>query len=281
MNGFLAQIVVWLNSLANALGRPFLAPIGSLPGWLSATFIAAVTGAFLLLVFKYTSNQVAIKRVRNDIQANLFALKLFKDSTPVVLAAQAAMIGGAFRLFVLAVVPMLVMTIPVLLLLGQLSLWYQHRPLRLGEDAVVVLKLSGEPGESMPVVSFEPTSAVAIVTGPVRVPGKNEVVWLVKALEKGTHRLSFQAGGQVVAKELAVGDGFMRISPRRPARDWYDALLNPAEPTFASASPVHSVEVDYPNRPSWTSGTDNWVGYWFVVSMVAAFCAKPILKVNI
>ena len=73
----------------------------------------------------------------------------------------------------------------------------------------------------------------------------------------------------------------MRVSPRRPAWDWYDALLNPAEPAFPSSSPVHSVEVAYPDRPSWTSGTDHWVIYWFVVSMVAAFCAKPFLKVNI
>ena len=121
-----------------------------MPGWLSATLVASVTGALLLLIFKYTSNQAAIKRVRNDIDANLFALKLFKDATPVVLAAQAAMIWGAFRLFVLAIVPMLVMMVPVLLMLGQLSLWYQHRPLRVGEEAVVALKLSGNPGDPMP-----------------------------------------------------------------------------------------------------------------------------------
>src|SRR5262245_45652909 len=105
MTGILAQIIVWLNALANAVGRPLLSPVASLPGWLSATLVACVTGALLLLIFKYTSNQAAIKRVRDDINANVFALKLFKDATPVVLAAQAAMIRGAFRLFVLAIVP--------------------------------------------------------------------------------------------------------------------------------------------------------------------------------
>src|SRR3954447_7635018 len=107
MTGVLTQIVVLLNTLANALGRALLAPLGSMPGWLSATLVAAVTGAFLLLIFKYTSNQAAIKRVRNDIDANLFTLKLFKDATPVVLRAQGAMIRGALQLFVLAIVPMI------------------------------------------------------------------------------------------------------------------------------------------------------------------------------
>ncbi len=144
MTGLLVQAIVWLNAAANLLGRILLAPIGVLPGWLSATIVAAVTGVLLLLVFKYTSNQRAIKRVRDDINANLLALKLFKDSAAVTLRAQGRMIAGGLQLMVLALVPMLVMAVPVLLLLGQLSLWYQSRPLRVGEDAVIRLKLNGE-----------------------------------------------------------------------------------------------------------------------------------------
>jgi uncharacterized membrane protein (DUF106 family) len=281
MTDILAQVVVWLNALANAVGRPLLAPVAALPGWLSATLVAAVTGVFLLLIFKYTSNQAAIRRVRNDIDASVLALKLFKDATPVVLASQAALIRGAFRLFVLAVVPMLVMMVPVLLLLGQLSLWYQHRPLRVSEEAVVALKLAEATGDPMPDVTIEATPAADVVAGPVRVPSKREVVWVVRAREEGSHRLSFRAGGQEVSKQLEVGDGFMRVSTRRPGWDWYDALLNPAEPAFPPSSPIRWIEVAYPDRPSWTSGTDNWVIYWFVVSMVAAFCAKPAFNVNI
>jgi hypothetical protein len=73
----------------------------------------------------------------------------------------------------------------------------------------------------------------------------------------------------------------MRVSPRRPDWDWSDALLNPAEPAFTTGSPVRWVEVTYPDRPSWTSGTDYWVAYWFVISMVGAFLAKPFLGVNL
>ena len=64
-----------------------------MPGWVSATVVATVTGVLLLAVFKYTSDQGAIKRVRNDINANLLALKLFKDSTRVSLRRR----GGCFE----------------------------------------------------------------------------------------------------------------------------------------------------------------------------------------
>ena len=114
---FLAQVVVWLNAIANAAGKWLLAPIGVLPGWLSATAVAAVTGVLLLAVFKYTSNQRAIKRVRDDIKAHLLVLKLFKDSALVVVRAQGRVFAGAFWLLVFSLVPMAVMLVPVMLIL--------------------------------------------------------------------------------------------------------------------------------------------------------------------
>ena len=70
MTDVLTHIAVWLNAVSNAMGSVLLAPVAVLPGWLSATAIAAVTGLMLLLVFKYTSNQRAIKRARDDIRAH-------------------------------------------------------------------------------------------------------------------------------------------------------------------------------------------------------------------
>ena len=66
----LAQIVVWINILTNALAGVLLAPVAILPGWLSNTIISAVVGVLLLIIFKYTSNQNAIGKVRDSIKAN-------------------------------------------------------------------------------------------------------------------------------------------------------------------------------------------------------------------
>jgi hypothetical protein len=278
---FLAQIVVWLNAIANILGRWLLAPLAVLPGWLSATLVSAVTGVVLLVVFKYTSNQRAIKRVKDDIKANLLALKLFKDNAPVVLRAQGRIFVSAFRLAVYALVPMLVMMVPVLLILGQLSLWYQARPLRVGEDAVLTLKLNGNAVSSGPDVQLEPTEAVQTVIGPVRVHSQHEICWSIKALASGYHRLVFHVGEQTGDKEVAIGDGFMRVSALRPGWHWSDTLLHPSEKPFGPDSSIQSIAIDYPERSSWTSGTDTWVIYWFAVSMVAALCFRRLLNVSV
>jgi len=139
MTNVLISVVAWLNVVANVLGGILLAPVAIMPGWLSATIIAAVTGIVMLVLFKYTSNQHAIKAVRDDIKAQLFALKLFKDNPSVIFRAQGRLFAGAFWLLVYALVPVIVMTLPVLLILGQMALWYQFRPLQIGEERVVTL----------------------------------------------------------------------------------------------------------------------------------------------
>ncbi len=280
MMGLLTQIVVWMNAVANAIGRSVLAANTILPGWLSATLVSIVSGIVFLLVFKYTSNQRAIKRVKDDIKANLLALKLFKDSAWVALRAQGAILFAAFRLMLFSLAPMVVMIVPVLLILGQLALWYQARPLRVRDEAVVTLTLNPADSTVASSVEMEPNNAVQTTVGPVHLWSKHEVCWNIRAVEDGYHHLVFHVGSQTVEKELAIGDGFMRVSKLRPAWRWLDALVNPWEKPFEANSPVQSIEIDYPDRSSWTSGTDSWVIYWFIVSMVAGFCFRRPFNVN-
>jgi uncharacterized membrane protein (DUF106 family) len=276
----LTSIVVALNALANALGA-LLYPIGLLPGWLSVTLVAVLTGAAMLLMFKYTSNQRAIKRVRCGIRANLLAVKLFKDNVRVGLRAQRRVLFGAFRLLLLAIVPILVMAVPTVLLVAQLAAWYQAAPLPVGEETVVTVKLNSAPDAPVPAVELVPTDAVEDLSGPVCAASEGEVSWNLRAREPGYHRLQFRIDGQVVEKELAVGTGVMRVSPIRPARTLSEALLeNPREEPFGGDSVVRSIEIEYPTRSSWTSGTDYWVIYWFAVSFVAGFCLRGVLGVN-
>jgi hypothetical protein len=235
----------------------------------------------LLVVFKYTSNQPGIKRVKDDIKANLLALKLFKDSASVALRSQGRILVSAFRLFVFAIIPMLVMVVPVCLILAQLGLWYQARPLQVGEDAVVTLKLDGNAPSPWPVVRLEPTDVIETTIGPVRLRGKQEICWSIKARRSGYHRLVFHVDNQTADKELAIGDGFMRVSMLRPGWRWSDMLLNPSEQPFGPDSRIRSIEIEYPKRSSWTCGSDSWVIYWFAISMVAALCFRPLLRVNV
>jgi hypothetical protein len=276
-----AQVVVWLNGVANALGRCLLAPIAVLPGWLSTLLVSAASGVLLLLIFKYTSYQRGIKRVRSDIQAQLLALKLFKDSTAVLLRAQGRIFVGALWLLVLAIVPLLVMIVPVSLLLGQLALWYQSRPLHVGEETIITLKLNSKPESSCPDVRLETADALETTIGPFWALSQRALYWKVRARETGYHHLVFQVDGQAADKEVAIGTGYMRISTERPGWNSWDALWSPGEQPFGPDSLIHSIAIDYPERSARIWGTSWWVIYWFVISFIAALCFRRVLNVNV
>jgi hypothetical protein len=259
----------------------FLAPIAWLPGWVSATAVAVITGVLMLLVFKYTSYQTGIKQTRNQIKANLLALSLYKDNVTVGLRAQGRLLANAGKLLLLSLVPMLVMTLPMVLLLGQLALWYQARPLRVGEEAVVTVQLAGDAADAVKQIQLASQSGIETTSGPVRVPSKNFVCWKIKPTSAGLFELVFQVDKQSYAKQLAAGDGFMPTSLKRPARQIADILLHPRETPFPQDSVVQSIDIAFPEREAWTTGSSTWLIYWFIMSMIAAFAAKPILKVNI
>ncbi len=117
--------------------------------------------------------------------------------------------------------------------------------------------------------------------GPVKVSDEHAVCWNIQAAEAGYHRLILDIDGAQIDKELAVGDGLMRVSLARPEWSWSEALVNPAETPLAAQSPVRSIEIQYPKRSAFASGTNTWMIYWFAVSFVAALCCRRMLKVQI
>lgn len=277
----LVQILAWLNRLANACADILLAPLARLPGWMSATIAGMATGVLMLVVFKYTSNQAAVRRARNSIKSNLLALSLFKDSVWISLRAQGRILLAAGRLLTLSIVPVLVMFLPMCLLLGQLAALYQARPLRTGEDTVVTVHLAEKPDGSIRDVKLEETAAIRTLVGPVRVPKDNRVCWSIQATEPGLHALTFEVDGDSYEKELQVGDGFAPTSLKRPPQALSDLLLYPREAPFPADSPVKEIEVVYPERASLVAGSDSWIVYWFVISLITAFVVRPVLKVNL
>lgn len=281
MTNILVRIIVSINIFINFLGKLVLNPIIShLPGWLSNTIISIGLAFIILLIFKYTSNQPAITRLKDNIKANMLAIKLFKDSIAVILQAQLRTFKASLFLLLNSLIPMFVMIIPFTLLLAQLSMYYQARPLKVGEETLVTMQLNDQIDAAWPNVTLQPLST-EVTLGPVRIFSKRQLCWKIKALKNGHHLLSFQVDNQKFDKTLTIGDGYTLLSAKRPGQKWSDILQYPAEKPFGQNSVVQSLTIDYPPRRSLTSGTNWWFIYLFITSFVFAFIFKPFLKVKI
>ena len=138
------------------------------------------------------------------------------------------------------------------------------------------MRLGGAADDPFPEASLQPMDGVEATAGPVRVrtAGRREFWWNVRASQAGYHRLVFRGGRQQVDKELAVGDGFMRVSSLRPGWSCSDALMHPSEPPFGPGSVVQSIEIEYPRRDSLTGAGESWLTCWFTWAMTGGGLAR-------
>jgi len=271
-----------LNSAFGAIFDVVFAPFRSLGPWPGMIFISLATGVVMLLIFKKTSNQEAIKRAKNQIKARLLEIRLFKSDTAGTFRSQGAMLGANARYFAHAVRPMLVMFIPVLLILSQLNLRYGAASLRPGEQALVKVKLAEGVGALATAATLRAPDGLAVETPPLRIDEEGEIDWRIRADAPGLHRLALDIGGATVEKLVAVEQGMpAKISPLR-ARKFFDLLLYPGEKPLPKSAPVTSIKVDLPpQRLPLFGGGVNWLVAFFVLSLVFGFALKGVFKVEI
>jgi uncharacterized membrane protein (DUF106 family) len=277
LNPILSPLLAFLNPICTWLGDVVYAALSPFPVWVGLILISAVTGVVMLIAFRHTSNQKAIGKVKDDIKANLLALKLYKDELRVTFLSQARLLWAIVRLQRYVLTPVLVMALPMLLALAQMGIRYRWRPLRSDEQTLIKMHFAPGAGKSVEV-SIEPHPGMVVEVGPV--PGGELCVWRVHGGATGRHTLKFHVDGETIEKELVVGDGFERVSALRPSARWTDQLFHPVGRRLAAESKVRSIEILYPSVDSWVHGADYWVVTFFIVSMAVAFIFAPVFKVR-
>jgi uncharacterized membrane protein (DUF106 family) len=236
----------------------------------------------MLIIFRYTSNQKAIKEAKDKIRAYLYEIRLFKDDLGIQLSAQKKILIHNLRYMKHALKPMLFMIIPVVLILIQLEGVFGYRPLKVGESAVVSVNLSDSQANSLPEVSIQTDKGIIVETPPLRMPMEKEVSWRVRANEIGEHQLRFNVSGRTFDKRVTVSDGQLTRASRIVASGFWDNFLNPGERPLAKNSPMKKIEVNYPSRTIEIFGWGiHWLVAFFILSIVFGFAFKGLLKVEI
>ena len=274
----------FFNAILNAIFDTYFGLTGMLSGDAALWIISALAGILLLLIFKITSNQNAIKRTKERISASFLEVRLFKDDMSQMMSAQGRIFGSAFRYMGHAMVPMLWMIVPVLLMLIQMNQWYGYEPLDEGESALVVARIEGsEPLLDIPL-RLETDEGLTIETPPLRIEALREVNWRVRAETPGSHTIRLVWGegeNEAVTQTVQVGGNFIKIESIR-ARGAWEELWNPGAEPLPAAGPVSLFEVAYSEAEANLLGFRmHWVIAFFILSLVFGFASKGLLGVEI
>ncbi|MGA3212120.1 MAG: hypothetical protein ABSD20_12510 [Terriglobales bacterium] len=242
--------------------------------------ISVVVGLLMVIVFRYTSDQKAIRIAKDRLQAHLLALRLFQDQITVVLRSYGQIVLATGAYLRLAFKPLLIVIVPLTLLIVQLDRYLGYEAIHKGESFLVKARL-GNPHDLNGVALHLPEGLAA--TAPtVHVPSENEAVWRVMAARNGDYVVKIQTSDRDYAKSVVVESGLSRLSPVRLRGKLLERVFLSAEPAMPANSPIEAIEVQYPPRNISFAGIEwTWIWLFFVLSLAAGFAFKTILRIEI
>jgi len=242
--------------------------------------VSAVVGLLMVIVFRYTSDQKAIRIAKDQLKAHLLAVRLFQDQIPVVLTSYGRILSGTGRYLKLAFKPLLYVILPLVLLIVQLDRYLGFVPLETGQPFLLKVRTvnSGSLGE----VSLQLPPELTVTAPAVHVPSDNEVFWRVLAEKDGNYEVNIATAGQAFSKQAVVSPVVTRVSPVRRRGRFWERMLVSGEPPLPDDAPIQSIEVSYPARSIHFAWLDwNWIWLFFVLSLAAGFFFKSVLGIEI
>lgn len=271
-----------ITKAINFIFRLLFSPFEKLTPLLGLIIISLFTGILILIVFRFTSNQKAIKRAKDKIKAYIYELFLYKDNIRVILKALLSILKYNSVYLKQTLKPLMIVIIPIILILIQLQLRYGLRPLKPNESVIVKLKLNRHLTADDIKVQLNVPDAIIIETPVLKIENQSEFDWRLKVDDYGKYELLFLIGEKKIIKSIQVSKQIVMISPIRVYPSFIKTFSNPSENPLAKNSAVESIEVKYPNRNikivSWHV---HWLIIFFVFSMISAFALKGVLRVEI
>jgi len=275
---------MWIfNSILGKIFEILFIPFRNMNPWVAMIVVSLLTALLMLLVYRYTSNQKGIKKVKNKIKAHLLEIRLFKDSMSISLKAQGKILLANFRYIALNFKPLLVMIIPIILIIIQLNFWFGYDSLKQGQATLLKVKLEDGYNPLQQNIALDPSSDIKIETDPLRIEEDYEVNWRISPQSKGNHDLNVVIGSHSITKSFASElRALSRISPIRYNHNFINNLLYPMERPIPKDLPVKSIEVIYPVRYLNLFGLNiHWLIAFFALSIIFGFAFKGVMKVEI
>jgi hypothetical protein len=247
---------------------------------LLVVLVSVVVGLIMVVVFRYTSDQSAIRVAKDRLNAHLLAVRLFQDQPVLVLKAYAGILCGTGRYLRLALLPLLYSIVPLIFLMAQVDKYLGSTPLPTGEPFLVTVQ-AADPS-ALEGIQLQLPSGLKATAPAVHIPAGSEIAWRVVAEKNANYEIHVAAAGQTFSKQTLVSPGLAQISRLRLRGHFWERMFLSTEPALPQESPIQSIAVTYPARTlsfAWLEW--NWIWLFFVLSLAAGFFFKSVLGVEI
>jgi hypothetical protein len=277
--------LLWTFNLA--LGKLFdilLYPFHKLNPFWGLALISLITGAVLVAIFKYVSNQAEIRRAKARVRGYFLEVWIYKHDFRTVIGAVGRILKANLRYMRFALAPLLVMILPVLLIMAHLNLRYGYYPFKPGDKIVLTVKSTPGNLEIFDNMRIQVPVGMVEEAGPVIAVDREEISWRLLAQKPGKYHIIVKNDQGKFAKSLLVAENIVALLSLKKSSNnsLASALFLPGERPLSYDSPIANITLKYPTRNIEFGGIRmNWLWIFFILSIVAGLALKGVFKVEI
>ena len=253
-----------MNAIQRAMSAVFdavLTPFEWLGDEVALVLVSGLFGVLALLLFKRISWQSGIKAAKDKIKGHMIAIRIYQDDLGIVFASVLKILLRNLQYLALNFGPILPLFVPFLLVAAQLVVRYAFAPLPVvaseaelssmlpGEGTMIEVRMKKGREAEVAKLSLQFPANFQALSPLARSQAQGLAFQEVVARAPGAGDIGLVvAGKEVGTKAIVAGADVPRcMQPERVSSFW-SSWLWPAEPTFASDSPVDSVRFVYPDR---------------------------------
>ena len=237
------------------------APLLQLPVLLAVIALALFISLIVILVTKYTTNQVLMKKIKDDIQYHQKQIKELKSEPAKALEVQKKAMELNMKYMTHSLRPTLITLIPIILIFGWMSSNFAYESIKPQQEFSVTAFFEKNSNGNAEIVVPEEIKIVSDKTQRIE---NDKAAWALKG-QDGEHVLEFVYNGERQQKSILITNDNKYIEPIKKTGN----------------GRIKSIQINYIQKKiinlfGWKIG---WLGTYIIFSIVFTMALRKVMKV--
>ncbi|MEM4637983.1 MAG: EMC3/TMCO1 family protein [Candidatus Woesearchaeota archaeon] len=252
-----------MTNFLDTIFNPWLGPLLKLPPFWTILIISAGITLLITIVYKYTTNQEEMKRIKEDLKKYQKEMRKEKD-TKKLMAIQKKALDLNMKYMMSSFKSTLYTFIPIIIIFAWLNMHIAYYPLYPDQEFTVTAKFAeGAKGN----ISLSTVPELYIDEKTKEVKG-SEVNWVLKG-KAGEYKLVFDYNNEEYQHNILITEERSYLVPEKPIRD------SKLKQIIVGNKKVHPFGETF-NIFGWYPG---WLATYIILSLVFSTLFRKLLKV--
>lgn len=253
-----------------------LSPFSGMSPYAGLTAVSVVAGVVMVFLYRWTTDQEKLKKIRDQIKIHFLEVRLFKEDMAEMFTIQKDIMKENLNYLRYTLKSAVLLIIPIIFIVIDLNARYSYYPIHPG-NSFVVSATAGDPN-SLERIELTLPEGLAMDVQAMRIPAERRVSWQVRAGSSGIYNLTFHQGEKQYIHRVVISNLIQRIQPEiNQQTDWISYLTSMGG-SLPSDSPIEAIRIEYPEQESFFGLQPGWLYFFFLISMIAGLAVKKFMK---